>query len=144
MMLRIAGLAFLAWIAFGAPVHADTVYLRSGESVWGSETYEEGDVVVVVRPGGKVRIPKAQVSRIDSLKSSLPPFYSPPGAPGPGGPLAEPGAPAIPEAGPPATAGSVPPVSGGTPPASELPGTAPAPRPVTPPGLQPPPVSPGR
>ena len=137
------GFAVLIWIAFTATAGADTVYLQNGETVWGSSTYEEGDAVVVVRPSGKIRIPKAQVSRIEGLKSSLPPFYSPQpaaapagtggGAPAgasqtpghPGGSVtgaapapSAPGAPP-PEAGAPAVAPGPPPAAQGPPPSSE-------------------------
>ena len=122
-MPKTLGLAFLLWIALAATAGADTVYLRNGETVWGSSIYEEGNEVVVERPSGKVRIPKADVMRVDGLKSSLPPFYSPPSAggtsggpesPGPlGAPLAPgtpgaPAAPASPTAAGPAPAASAP------------------------------------
>jgi hypothetical protein len=67
---------------------ADTVYLTNGQSIWGREAYEEGDSVVIERPGGDLRIPKSQVDRIERTQSTLPPFYSSPqtapaGAPSP-------------------------------------------------------------
>ena len=120
-MPKVVGLAVLLWVALAATAEADTVFLKNGESVWGSSTYEDGDAVIVVRPSGKLRIPKADVSRVDGLKSSLPPFYSPPGtatgateAPGgPGAPVAPgampaPGTPGATTAGAPASAGRAP------------------------------------
>ena len=69
----------LAWVVLPTDSRADTVYLTNGQSLWGSEAYEENDVVVIVRPGGNLRILKSQVSRIERLQTTLPPFYSPPG-----------------------------------------------------------------
>lgn len=99
--------AALAWVILASDARADTVYLTNGQSVWGREAYEEGDAVVVVRPGGNVRIPKSQIKRIEGVQTTLPPFYSPPAetAPsgelpargiGPGGGPGTPGAPGAP------------------------------------------------
>ena len=120
--------AALAWVVLATDARADTVYLRDGQSIWGREAYEEGDVVVIVRPGGDLRVPKSQVDRIERSQSSLPPFYSPsetapatgqspratgPGTPGTPGAPAQPGVPGSP--GPPGE-GRVPPQPpGGTP-----------------------------
>ncbi len=138
----VAALA-LACVVIATEARADTVYLKDGRSFWGTETYEEGDVVVVVRPGGNLSFPKAQVNRIERLRSTLPPYYSPPspsapgqaGTPGvlpPPGPAATPGPPAIPGG---STAPPAPP--GGTPvPTSPGPGPTqlPPPPPPPPPG----------
>lgn len=73
----------LTGVVLVTDARADTVYLTNGQSIWGREAYEEGDSVVIVRPGGDLRIPKSQVDRIDRSQSSLPPFYtSPQTAPG--------------------------------------------------------------
>ncbi len=141
--------AALGSIVIAADARADTVYLVDGRSVWGKEVYEEGDKVIVVRPGGDLTFPKAEVSRIERLRSTLPPFYVPPaGAPAeaspPGaGPTAAPGTPATPGApaaagptGPPATAGgaSAPPTPpGGAPPSAPPAATGPAQLPPPPP-----------
>lgn len=126
------------WVAVGAlamvlaakAADADTVYFKTGESVWGSDVYEEGDTVVIVRPGGELRFPKGQVSRIERLRTTLPPFYTPPGLPS--APEAERGgAPAAP-----GSAGSpVPPAAGGGPSVPSAPptGTPPAPPVARPP-----------
>jgi len=107
--------AALAWVVLPTNSRADTVYLTNGQSLWGNEAYEEGGVIVIVRPGGNLRIPKSQVSRVERTQTSLPPYYTPPGemAPGeepssratfPGGAPGRAGAP-----GPPAPGGPLPP-----------------------------------
>lgn len=119
-MLRILVLATaLAWVVAATEARGDMVYLKDGQTVWGKDVYEEGDSVVVVRPGGDLRFPKAQVNRIERTRSSLPPFYTPPesapAAPSTpaAGPAGAPGTPATPGA-PPATGGpSSPPASPG-------------------------------
>ena len=131
----------MLWVAAGVlmacltatPARADTVFLRDGQSVWGSEVYEEGDSVVVVRPGGELRFPKGEVSRIESVRTSLPPFYTPPGSPsapaaGAGTPQA-PGLPAAPV--PPAPTGG-PSGSASPPPGAPAASPSPAPSPVPP------------
>jgi hypothetical protein len=127
--------AALAWVVLPTDARADTVYLTNGQSIWGRETFEEGDVIVIVRPSGNLRIPKSQVSRIERLRTTLPPFYSPPAesAPtgemptrgiGPGGGPGTPGAP-----------GAPPPVGVSAPPSAGAPTQLPPP---------PPPLTPGR
>jgi hypothetical protein len=74
----VAGLAVLA-----VEAHADTVFLKDGQSVWGREITEEGDTVIVVRPGETLRFPKREVDRIDRWRLSVPKYYEPPAA-GPG------------------------------------------------------------
>ena len=92
----------LVWVVLAADARADTVFLTNGEAVWGSDTYEEDNSVVVVRPSGNLTFPKSQVSRIERTRSSLPPFYSPPaataapGAERPAGSGAAPAAPGAP------------------------------------------------
>jgi hypothetical protein len=68
----------LVWVALTAGARADTVVLTDGQTIWGSDVYEQNDSVVVVRPGGNLTFPKAQVTRIERTRSSLPPFYTPP------------------------------------------------------------------
>jgi hypothetical protein len=114
--------AALAWLGMAVEAHADTVYLKDGRRVWGKETYEEGDTIVVVRPGGDLRFPKSDVGRIETMRSTLPPFYSTPT-----GESAAPGAPATGPAGAP----GAPAAPGGAP----APGTAPT-------ALPPPPAPP--
>jgi hypothetical protein len=75
--------AVLGSIILVADARADTVYLTNGQSFWGTQVYEEGDYVIVERPGGELKFPKAQVSKIEHLRSTLPPFYVPPGEPSP-------------------------------------------------------------
>jgi hypothetical protein len=134
----------LAWVVLATDARADTVYLTNGESIWGREAYEEGDWVVIVRPGGDLRIPRSQVSRIERIHSTLPPFYSPPqtapageastraigpagapGTPGTPGTPAQAGVPAPP--GPPGGELAPPPPPGGTP--TQLPPPPPPPSP---------------
>ncbi len=112
--------AALVWVVVATEARGDMVYLKDGQGVWGKDVYEEGDWVVVERPGGSLRFPKGQVDRIERTRSSLPPFYTPPaGTPaGPSaptaGPAGAPGTPAAPGApGAPAATGgpSAPPAS---------------------------------
>ncbi|MBP2670830.1 MAG: hypothetical protein H6Q85_896 [candidate division NC10 bacterium] len=70
-------------VALTVEAHADTVYLKDGQSVWGREIAEEGDTVIVVRPGETLRFPKRDVDRIESWRLSVPKYYEPPSA-GPG------------------------------------------------------------
>lgn len=111
--------AALAWIVVATEARGDMVYLKDGQSIWGKDAYEEGDSVVVVRPGGDLRFPKAQVSRIERTRSSLPPFYTPPEsvppapAAGPAGAAGTPGTPGTPGAPAPAGSPGAPPATGG-------------------------------
>jgi hypothetical protein len=75
----------LAGVVLATGARADTVYLNNGQSIWGSEVYEEGDSVVIVRPSGDLRIPRSEVSRIERMQSNLPPFYTSPGSAPAGG-----------------------------------------------------------
>jgi len=131
----IAAVVALAWVVMAADARADTVYLKDGRSMWGTDTYEEGDSVILVRPGEIVKIPKAQVTRIEKSRSSVPPHYSPPGtapAPsgeGPGGAPGAPGGATSPPGGSPTTPPRGPAPSPGG--ATALP---PAPTPPPPPG----------
>jgi uncharacterized membrane protein len=91
----VAALAVLA-----VEAHADTVFLKDGQTVWGREVTEEGDTVIVVRPGETLRFPKRDVDRIDRWRLSVPKYYEPPAA-GPGASdekpaSAQPAAPAAP------------------------------------------------
>jgi hypothetical protein len=74
----------LVGVVLATGARADTVFLTDGQTIWGREVLEEGDSVVIVRPGGDLRIPKSQVSRIERMQSTLPPFYTPPGTPSEG------------------------------------------------------------
>ena len=91
----------LAAVLAATAANADTVYLKNGEDIWGREVYEEGDSVVILRSGGDIRVPKGEVSRIERVRTSLPPFYEPPAPPsapatGPAGAPAAPGLSAAP------------------------------------------------
>jgi hypothetical protein len=91
----VAGLVVLT-----VEAHADTVFLKDGQTVWGREVTEEGDTVIVVRPGETLRFPKRDVDRIDRWRLSVPKYYEPPAA-GPGASderpaSAQPAAPAAP------------------------------------------------
>ncbi|HSB71096.1 MAG TPA: hypothetical protein VLT62_17345 [Candidatus Methylomirabilis sp.] len=138
------------WVAVGVlgmvlvatAANADTVYLKTGESVWGSDVYEEGDTVVIVRPGGELRFPRGEVSRIERLRTTLPPFYTPPGLP-PAPETERGGAPAAPGTpGAPGSAGSpAPPAAGGAPSVPSTPPAVPSPE-AGPTQLPPPPPPP--
>ena len=131
----VAAVVALAWVVMAAGARADTVFLKNGQKIWGTDTYEEGDSVIVVRPGGEVKIPKGEVSRIERARSSLIPYYSVPGtvpAPsgeGPGGAPGAPGGAAPPPGGSPTTPpkGTAPSPGGPT-------AIPPAPTPPPPPG----------
>lgn len=125
----------MLWLVVPTGAYADTVYLRDGQTIWGRDIYEEGEKLVIVRPGGNVRVPKAQVIRIDRLRSTLPPHYSPPApaaAEAPGGTRPAP---------PPAAAAPVaPPQPTAAAPGTPLPAAAPTPaQPTALPAPPPPP-----
>jgi hypothetical protein len=71
--------AIIGWLALALDAHADTVFLKDGQSVWAPEVTEQGETVIVGRPGGVLRIPKSDVARIERVQISIPRFYSPPG-----------------------------------------------------------------
>jgi hypothetical protein len=117
-MRTLGTLAVLALLALAAEAHADTVYLKDGQTVWGQEVTEDGDTVIVTRPGGTLRFPKREVTRIERWRLSVPRYYEPPT----GAAAAE---------GPPPT----------QPPTPGAPTTPQAPRTVTPPAQNPPAVA---
>jgi len=125
--------AVAALLVLAVEAHADTVYLKNGQTVWGTEVLEEGDTVFVVRPGEKLRFPKGDVSRIERSRASIPRYYEPPtGGMAPGG----------------ETAGSTRPVGSASTPGPEGPPPSQAtraPETVTPPtGVPPAPLTPTR
>ena len=69
--------AIVGWLLLAAAAHADTVYLKDGQTVWGSEITEQGDTVIVSQPTGPLRIPRSDVTRIERTQLSIPQFYSP-------------------------------------------------------------------
>jgi hypothetical protein len=69
--------AIVGWLLLAAEAHADTVYLKDGQTVWGSEITEQGDTVIVSQPTGPLRIPRSDVTRIERTQLSIPQFYSP-------------------------------------------------------------------
>jgi hypothetical protein len=113
------------WLVLAAEAQADIVHLKNGRSHWGTEVLVEGDTVVLVRPGGNLRFPKAQVDKIEPVRSSLPPHYSVPTAPPAAGAGPLPGA-GIPGAVPPGAPPAAPPAGAPAPPGGATP-TAPAP-----------------
>ena len=133
--ILVAAVVALGWGVMAADARADTVYLKDGRSLWGTDTYEEEDTLVLVRPEGEMKIPKAQVNRIERTRSSLIPYYQvpgtepPPTGAGPGGAPASPGGAAPPPGGSPTTPPRGPAPSPGGP--TALP---PAPTPPPPPG----------
>jgi len=127
----------VVWLFLAVEAHADTVYLKDGQSFWGSEIAEEGDTVIVKRPGGALQFPKSDVLRIERAQISIPRFYAPPG----GGESGQPTAGAAPPSdrpGPPAAASQQQaPVSGPQPTTTGAPsGPPPGPTPTV---LPPPP-----
>jgi hypothetical protein len=125
--------------------NADTVFLKNGETIWGRDVFEEGDVVIIERPGGEIRVPKGEVTGIERVRSSLPPYYVPPVSPSAPATVAPvpPVAPALPAApgpaespAPPATAGgpgAPPPLPGVVAPPVPSPGAGPTQLPPPPP-----------
>jgi len=69
-----------ALLVLAVEAHADTVFLKDGQTVWGREVTEEGDTVIVVRPGETLRFPKRDVNRIERWRLSVPKYYEPPTA----------------------------------------------------------------
>jgi hypothetical protein len=67
--------AIVGWLLLAAEAHADTLYLKDGQTVWGSEITEQGDTVIVSRPAGTLRIPRSDVIRIERTQLSIPQFY---------------------------------------------------------------------
>jgi hypothetical protein len=70
--------AGLALVVLAAEAHADTLYLKDGQTVWGAEVVEQGDTVMVLRPGETLRFPGRDVSRIERSRLSIPRYYEPP------------------------------------------------------------------
>lgn len=70
--------AGLALIVLVAEAHADTLYLKDGQTVWGTEVVEQGDTVIVLRPGETLRFPGRDVSRIERSRLSIPRYFEPP------------------------------------------------------------------
>jgi len=141
-MRTVWAFAVAALLVLVVEAYADTVYLKDGQTVWGKDVVEEGDTVIVVRPGETLRFPKRDVERIERWRLSVPKYYEPPaGAEGPAADrLASPQRPA-PAAAPPAQSPAPPQApSTAAPPAGGTPATA---APVQPaPTLLPPPPPP--
>ena len=127
--------AGLALIVLAAEAHADTLYLKDGQTVWGAEVVEEGETAIVLRPGEALRFPMRDVSRIERSRLSIPRYFEPP----PGG-VTPIGDRVIQSPAPPAAAaGASPPAQG---PATAG-GPAGPPAPLTPTRLPAPPPPPG-
>jgi hypothetical protein len=77
-MRTVWAVAGLALIELAAEAHADTLYLKDGQTVWGAEVVEEGETVVVLRPGEVLRFPSRDVNRIERSRLSIPRYYEPP------------------------------------------------------------------
>ena len=129
--------AIVGWLLLAAEAHADTVYLKDGQSIWGSEITEQGDTVIVSRPAGPIRIPRSDVTRIERTQLSIPQFYSPSagesGPPTGGGDVAadrRPSSAGTPGAGEGTAAPGAP---AGSPPSGQTGGLTPAALPPTPP-----------
>ncbi len=79
-MRTVWAVAVAALLVLVVEARADTVYLKDGQTVWGREVTEEGDTVIVVRPGETLRFPRGDVDRIERWRLSVPKFYEPPAA----------------------------------------------------------------
>jgi hypothetical protein len=128
-MRTVWAVAITAMVVVAAEAHADTVYLKDGQSIWGTEVVEEGDVLMIVRPGETLRIPARDVNRVERSRVSIPRYYE---APAPASASSGTG----PSPTPPAAA----PVASGTPPTGGAPSGREAGT-VRPPAIQPPVVS---
>jgi len=128
----------MRWIWFAAvvvsavlcsPAHADMVYLKDGQILWGREILEAEKEITLIQPTGPVTFSRSQVDRFERAQISLPRFYNPPEAPkeeaGSGG----------------SAAAGAPPGAGSAGPAAAPPGAA-SPSPATPSELPPPPPPP--
>jgi hypothetical protein len=134
--------AIVGWLLLAAVAHADTVYLKDGQTVWGSEISEQGETVIVSRPTGPLRIPKSDVIRIERTQLSIPQFYSPsvaesapPAGGGDAAPDRRPPSAGTPGPGQGAAAPDVPP---GSPPSGQTGGLTPTVLPPPPPRDMPP------
>jgi len=127
--------AGLALVVLAAEAHADTLYLKDGQTVWGAEVVEEGETAIVLRPGEALRFPMRDVSRIERSRLSIPRYFEPPtgGAAPTGDRVIQPPPP--------------PPVEAGASPPAQAPATAGEPSgpptPLTPTRLPAPPPPPG-
>lgn len=133
----------MRWIWFAAVLvsavlvsvaHADILYLKDGQILWGREIIESEHEVTLIRPTGPVTFPRSQVERFERAQISLPRFYMPPESTAET-PAAGPAAPAGAAAAPPAaTAAPGAPAEGaGTPLAPPAPSELPPPPPPPPP-----------
>ncbi|RPI10570.1 MAG: hypothetical protein EHM71_03190, partial [Zetaproteobacteria bacterium] len=77
-MKTVWAVAVATLLALAAEARADTLYLKDGRTVWGSEIGDEGDQVVVRRSGETLRFPKGEVVRIERSRVSIPRYYEPP------------------------------------------------------------------
>jgi len=75
MVWTAAGLALIVLVA---EAHADTLYLKDGQTVWGTEVVEQGDTVIVLRPGETLRFSGREVNRIERSRLSIPRYFEPP------------------------------------------------------------------
>jgi hypothetical protein len=78
-MWRLWITAILTVLSLAPEASADTVYLKDGQTVWGSEVVEQAGAVIIERADGEIRIPKNNVARIERARMSIPPFYAQPG-----------------------------------------------------------------
>jgi hypothetical protein len=115
-MRRLWSVTGLVCLIFAATARADTVYLKNGDTVWGSEVTEVNELVLVFRAGEKVELRNADVERIERARLSIPRYYAPDGGGGftasgpppgmpPGQPPGPPGMPMAP--GPPGMGGPI-------------------------------------
>jgi hypothetical protein len=134
--------AIVGGLLLAAEARADTVYLKDGQAIWGSEITEQGDMLIVSRPSGPLRIPRSDVTRIERIRLSIPQFYpasagesGPPTGGGDAAPDRRPPTAATPGAGPRDVAPGAPP---GSPPPGQTGGLTPTALPPPPPrGLAP-------
>jgi len=143
-MRTVWAIAITAMVVVAAEAHADTVYLKDGQSIWGTEIVEEGDALVIVRPGEVLRIPMRDVNRVERSRVSIPRYYDAPApvsAPSGAGPSPAPPAAAPVSPGTPTTGGAPSGQEAGTgrPPAGQPPAMS-GPAQLTPTLLPPPPL----
>ncbi len=74
-LFTVGGLVCLCFVPIAK---ADTVYLKNGDTVWGSEVTETDAIVLVYRAGEKLELRKVDVDRIERARLSIPRYYAAP------------------------------------------------------------------
>lgn len=70
-MRRALALGFLGWLLLAAPAFADAVYLKTGQVLHG-RVIDAGDFIILEQDLGSLRIPKAEIARIEVDAAAAP------------------------------------------------------------------------